>query len=134
MTPALPSDDLAPGTLREVVVDRRRVLLARLRSGEVCAMAPSCPHEAARLADGTLRGDTLDCPRHHYLFDPRTGRNLYPRPVYPRWKQEEVGCLALATFPCREESGWILVGALRQEPQPPSTPGRTRTNGHRAPQ
>ena len=49
MTPALPSDDLAPGTLREVVVDRRRVLLARLRSGEVCAMAPSCPHEAARL-------------------------------------------------------------------------------------
>ena len=39
MIPALPSDDLVPGTLRQVVVDRRRVLLARLRSGEVCAMA-----------------------------------------------------------------------------------------------
>jgi len=109
--PALPSGDLAPGTLREVVVDRRRVLLARLRSGEVCATAPSCPHEAARLADGTMRGDAVDCPLHHYLFDLRTGRNLYPMPVYPRWKREEVGNLDLRTFPCREESGWILVEA-----------------------
>ena len=114
MIPALPSDDLAPGTLREVVVDRRRVLLARLRSGEVCATAPSCPHEAARLADGTIRGDALDCPLHHYLFDQRTGRNLYPWRVYPRWKREEVGCLDLRTFPCREESGWILVEPLRE--------------------
>jgi len=62
-----------------------------------------------------------ECPRHHYLFDPRTGRNLYPRPVYPRWKQEEIGCLDLATFPCREESGWILVGA---NPNPPRARGR----------
>ena len=95
--------------------------LARLRSGEVCAMAPSCPHEAARLVDGTLRGNALDCPRHHYLFDPRIGRNLYPRPVYPRWKQEEVVCLNLRTFPCREESGWILV---EPNPNPPRARGR----------
>ncbi|MEA2565181.1 MAG: Rieske-like [2Fe-2S] domain, partial [Actinomycetota bacterium] len=52
------------------------MLLARLRSGEVCATAPTCPHEAARLADGAIRGDALDCPLHHYLFDLRTGRNL----------------------------------------------------------
>jgi hypothetical protein len=25
---------------------------------------PLLPHEAARLADGTLRGDALDCPVH----------------------------------------------------------------------
>jgi hypothetical protein len=36
-----------------------------------------------------------------------------PWRVYPRWKREEVGCLVLRTFPCREESGWILV-----DPQP----------------
>ena len=75
------------------------------------ATAPTCPHEAARLADGAIRGDAPDCPLHHYLFDLRTGRNLYPWRVYPRWKREEVGCLDLRTFPCREESGWILVGS-----------------------
>ena len=90
-------------------MDRRRVLLARLRSGEVVAASPVCPHEGAPLAEGAIRGEAVDCPLHHYLFDLRTGRNLYPYPVYPRWKQEEVGSLDLRTFACREEDGWILV-------------------------
>jgi nitrite reductase/ring-hydroxylating ferredoxin subunit len=90
-------------------VGHRRVLLARLWSGEVVAASPVCPHEGAPLAEGTIRDDAIDCPRHHYLFDLRTGRNLYPYPIYPRWKQEEVGRLHLRTFPCREEDGWILV-------------------------
>lgn len=51
----------------------------------------------------------MDCPRHHYLFELRTGRNLYPYPIYPRWKQEAVGDLSLETFPCFEEGGWIRV-------------------------
>ncbi|MGH2769177.1 MAG: Rieske (2Fe-2S) protein, partial [Actinomycetota bacterium] len=85
----LRSDELAPGTLREVRVEGRRVMLARLRSGEVVATGAACPHEAAPLAEGTMRGEVVDCPLHHYLFDLRTGRNLYPYPIYPRWKQEE---------------------------------------------
>jgi nitrite reductase/ring-hydroxylating ferredoxin subunit len=69
----------------------------------------SCPHEQAALAEGTIRGDAVDCPRHHYLFDLRTGRNLYPYPIYPQWKQDQVGDLSLAILPCREECGWIWV-------------------------
>ncbi|MGH2707302.1 MAG: Rieske (2Fe-2S) protein, partial [Actinomycetota bacterium] len=46
----LRSDELAPGTLREVRVEGRRVMLARLRSGEVVATGAACPHEAAPLA------------------------------------------------------------------------------------
>jgi nitrite reductase/ring-hydroxylating ferredoxin subunit len=90
-----------------VIVGGRTVLLGRLRSGEVVAADGICPHEEAPLAEGTIRGDAVDCPRHHYLFDLRTGRNLYPYPIYPRWKQEQVGNLGLAIFPCREEAGWI---------------------------
>lgn len=87
----------------------RRVLLARLRSGEAVAAAAACPHEAAPLAEGNVRGAAVDCPRHHYLFDLRTGRNLYPYPIYPDWKRKEVGELDLSLFPCREEGGWVYV-------------------------
>ncbi|MGH2731492.1 MAG: Rieske (2Fe-2S) protein, partial [Actinomycetota bacterium] len=91
----------------------RRVMLARLRSGEVVATGAACPHEAAPLAEGTMRGEVVDCPLHHYLFDLRTGRNLYPYPIYPRWKQEETGNFRLPLFSCREENGWIRVSLER---------------------
>lgn len=106
---AVASQDLPLGTLREVNVGGHRVLVGRLRSGEVFAAAPDCPHEAARLADGQIRGEAVDCPKHHYLFDARTGENLYPLPIYPRWKREEVGDLTLRIVPCREVDGWIWV-------------------------
>lgn len=105
----LRSEELRPGELREVRIFGRPVLLARLRSGEVMAAAAACPHEAASLAEGTIRGDAVDCPRHHYLFDLRTGRNMYPYPIYPEWKRKEVGDLNLPILPCREEAGCIRV-------------------------
>lgn len=90
-------------------VEGRRIMLARLRSGEVVATAAACPHEQASLAEGMIRGEAVDCPRHHYLFDLCTGRNLYPMPIYPQWKREQVGDLTLRIYSCREEGGWILV-------------------------
>lgn len=103
------SEELAPGMVRDVMVGDRRILLGRLRSGEAVAADGNCPHEQAPLIEGRIRGDAVDCPRHHYLFDLRTGRNLYPLPIYPGWKREEVGDLSLEILPCREEGGWIRV-------------------------
>jgi nitrite reductase/ring-hydroxylating ferredoxin subunit len=95
--------------MREVVVEGRRVLLARLRSGEVHAASAVCPHEGAPLADGSIRQGSVDCPRHHYLFDLKTGANLYPAPIYPEWKRRQVGNLDLGIFPAYEAEGWIWV-------------------------
>ena|SRR5438093_8979742 len=106
---ALPSQELAPGTLREIRIEGRRVMVGRLRSGEAVATVAACPHEQAPLAEGRIYNDAVDCPRHHYLFDLRTGRNLYPTPQYPEWKRQEVGDLTLRTHLCREEDGWILI-------------------------
>ena len=106
------SEELEPGTLRELDLRGRRILVGRLRSGEVVAADALCPHEQAPLAQGTMRGDAVDCPRHHYLFDLRTGRNLYPYPIYPIWKQKEVGELNLQLVPCREKDGWIRLEVL----------------------
>jgi nitrite reductase/ring-hydroxylating ferredoxin subunit len=105
----LASGDLAPGELREIIIRERRVLVGRLRSGEVFASKAECPHEGAPLSKGTIRGEAIDCPRHHYLFAVRSGENLYPLPIYPAWKRDEVGDLRLRIFPCEERDGWISI-------------------------
>ncbi len=105
----LSSHELSPGELREVVVGSCRLVVGRLPSGEVVAFGAACPHEAAPLAQGTFRGGAIDCPRHHYMFDPRTGQNLFPLPIYPAWKRAQVGDLTLPTFPVTERNGQIAV-------------------------
>lgn len=103
------SEEVPEGTLSEVRVGGRHILVGRLRTGEAFAAQADCPHEAAPLADGEIRGEAVDCPRHHYLFDARTGENLYPVPIYPRWKREEVGDLTMTVYRSGEEGGWIWV-------------------------
>lgn len=114
MSRVLASAALRAGDLREVRVDDRRVLIGRLHSGEAFAVTPECPHEAAPLVKGTIRGEAVDCPRHHYLFDVRSGENRYPLPIYPAWKRAEVGDLKLGVFRCEERDGWILVEHARE--------------------
>jgi hypothetical protein len=38
-----------------------------------------------------------------------SGENLYPLPIYPQWKREQVGDLRLSTLGCNEEGGWIWL-------------------------
>ncbi len=37
-----------------------------------------CPHKAAALCEGDLKGDTISCPWHQALFDIQTGQGLSP--------------------------------------------------------
>lgn len=105
----LRSEELAAGQLREVRVGRRRIVVGRLHDGSVVAFGPLCPHERAPLVEGHFRGGAIDCPRHHYLFDVRTGANLYPLPIYPAWKRAQVGRLQLPIYPAIEREGWVAV-------------------------
>ena len=118
------SGDLAAGQLREVLIGRRRIVVGRLHDGTPVAFGPLCPHEAASLVEGHLRGGAIDCPLHHYLFDVRTGENLYPLPIYPAWKRAQVGLLRLPVFPVVERDGWIAVAPR---------PARPRARANRAP-
>ena len=80
---ALPSDDLRAGKLTRVLIAGKPVLLARLEDGTPVAAAVLCPHQDADLSEGTVYMGAVDCPRHHYLYDLRTGENRYPRNVFP---------------------------------------------------
>jgi nitrite reductase/ring-hydroxylating ferredoxin subunit len=71
--PVLDADQLEGEELREVKVDGVPVLIARSRSGEICALAATCTHLGGPLAEGSREGDTVICPWHGSRFDLCTG-------------------------------------------------------------
>lgn len=92
------------------------VLVARLASGEVVAFSPRCPHQGTTLEDATEWDGNLRCPRHLYLYDPRTGENVLPaRETRPEalWKLKP-GYLSVHRV--EERDGWVWVA---DEPEPP---------------
>jgi 3-phenylpropionate/trans-cinnamate dioxygenase ferredoxin subunit len=103
----LTSAALPPGKLAKVSIPCGPVLLARLDDGTLAATAVTCPHQGADLSEGTVYLDAIDCPWHHYLYDLRTGRNRYPREVFPADLAAPLSPLAL--YPVKEEGGWIWV-------------------------
>ncbi|MCS7101380.1 MAG: non-heme iron oxygenase ferredoxin subunit, partial [Burkholderiaceae bacterium] len=69
---ALPAADLAPGKMRCVQLDGRRILVANV-DGRFCAVDDTCTHEDASLARGVLRGQWVKCPLHGSRFNVCTG-------------------------------------------------------------
>ena len=104
---AMASADLGPRGLVKVQIAGEWLLLARLEDGTVAASAAICPHQDADLSRGTIYMGAIDCPRHHYLYDLRTGRNRYPRDVFPADLASRLGPLTI--FPVKEEEGWVWV-------------------------
>jgi len=104
---ALASADLKAGSLAKVILAGREVLLARLEDGTVSATSPVCPHQGEDLSGGTVYLGAVDCPRHHYLYDLRSGENRYPRNVFPADLAAHLSHLPL--YPVKEEQEWIWV-------------------------
>ena len=103
----LKSESLRPRSLSKVEIAGEAVLLARLEDGTLAASAVVCPHADAALSGGTIYMGAIECPRHHYLYDLRTGENRYPRNVFPA--DLASGLAPLPLFPVKEEDGWIWV-------------------------
>lgn len=75
----LRTPELGPGEIREV--EAHGETLAVLNVDQTYyALDACCPVDATNLArDGRLRGDNLECPSDHALFDVRTGRRVDAR-------------------------------------------------------
>lgn len=59
-------------------------------AGDYYALADVCTHDGGTLADGTVEGHEIECPRHGARFDIRTGKVTAP-PAYE----------AVQTYPVR---------------------------------
>ena len=73
--PVTATSQLPPGTMKWVVVDRERVLIANVE-GVFYALRDACGHRQAPLSKGTLEGYVIECPLHFATFDVRTGKLL----------------------------------------------------------
>ena len=90
--------ELAPGTMKQVAIGPRRVLLANV-GGQFFAGDDTCTHEDASLSRGVLRGEWVKCPLHGSRFNVRTGEVV-----------EDPASETLATYPVRIEGDEVWIG------------------------
>jgi nitrite reductase/ring-hydroxylating ferredoxin subunit len=66
-------DELAPGEMKFVAIERERIVLANV-AGSFYALRDVCGHRNAPLSRGRLEGHVIECPLHFAQFDVRTGK------------------------------------------------------------
>ena len=72
--------ELSPGTMKEIELGGRQVLLA-LVEGSYVVFSRTCPHEAADLktAGQLLQGGLLRCSNHSYCHNLSSGECILPK-------------------------------------------------------
>jgi nitrite reductase/ring-hydroxylating ferredoxin subunit len=68
--------DVAEGEVIGVKAQGKDIALYHLEGGEFRATDNLCTHEFARLSDGWLEENEIECPLHAGKFDVRTGEAL----------------------------------------------------------
>jgi nitrite reductase/ring-hydroxylating ferredoxin subunit len=128
--------EIPPGGRKIVEVERRSIGVFNV-GGRFYALRNSCPHQAAPLCLGAIKGMTLPskpgqyvwgregeilrCPWHGWEFDITTGRSIF-NPHRTRVRSYEVTVEALAppdaeedesveTFPVTVEDGLVILHA-----------------------
>ena len=76
------NSELAPGEKKLVEVAGRAIALFNVE-GTLYAIDDVCTHDGGPLADGTLIGCEIECPRHGARFDVRTGKPLCMPAIEP---------------------------------------------------
>ncbi len=97
------ADALQPGDAPLVVEIKRRWVAVYNIEGEYYAIEDVCTHDDGPLAEGTLTGCVVECPRHGATFDVRTGKAL-SAPAF----------VDVPTYPVRVQEGKIQVGGRRK--------------------
>lgn len=96
-----PADELARKPLQQITVGRIRIALSHA-NGTFAAISGACNHVGGPLGDGTLDGDYVTCPWHHWKYHRATGLGE------PGYEHESV-----PRFETRIEAGrvWINLEA-----------------------
>jgi nitrite reductase/ring-hydroxylating ferredoxin subunit len=64
---------------RPVLLERAGRRIALMRLGDVVrAVADACPHAGGPLSEGRVRGQTLICPHHGWVWSLHDGRCVAP--------------------------------------------------------
>ncbi len=91
-------DDIEEEDVIEVECAGRTFALYRSPQDTFHATDPSCTHERARLAEGLVQGDIIECPKHNGRFNYKTGEAT-----------RQPARVNLCTYPARTEAGRVFI-------------------------
>lgn len=94
---AAAADEVPEGGVIEVMLAGTPIALYRL-DGAFYATHNICTHAFARLSEGSVDADTIECPLHQGVFDIRTGEPLEGPVDEP-----------IATYAVKVEDGAVYV-------------------------
>ena len=95
--PAMAAEELPAQGFKAVEIDGKSFLIGRA-NGQLFACVDRCPHAAAPLRIGKLRGEELQCMRHGWTFNVLSGQ---PVPGDSSF--------ALTIVPTKIENGQVLI-------------------------
>ena len=111
-------EGLETGGLKAASLDGHSLLVARA-GDEYFISDGACPHMGGHLADGSLQGTVVTCPRHHSQFDLRDGHVVQ----WTDWEGSKlsIGKLLrhprpLRTYAVKVDGNDILVGPEKAPP------------------
>ena len=78
--------------------EQKTYAIYRTLDGRLCATDGLCTHGRAHLAEGFVKGNLIECPKHNGRFDFTNGS-----------PQRKPAWVALQTFPAREHDGKIFL-------------------------
>lgn len=110
-------DELAEGGSKVVVVNGTEVAIFK-HQGRFIAIQNRCPHEGAPLAEGSIDGNEVVCPRHNFRFNIGTGA----------CSNEPTLCAK--TFKLVPQDNGFLVEEVGDETKHPVVPGMEGTQPH----
>lgn len=102
-------EEIPAGKTGFFCLDTGPVVLANV-AGEIFALSGVCPHRQNPLDGATLIEYLIDCPWHHFQFDVRTGRNHFPRNVFPEdvpRAQAQLAALSTYRVEVRDDEIWV---------------------------
>ena len=97
--------DVAPGTMKGVEVEGKKILLANV-DGTFYAIQRKCPHMGFDLCKGKLDGAAVTCRMHKATFDLKTGEALEKAKLLVFKTQPKPA----TTYPVKVEGGEVMIG------------------------
>jgi 3-phenylpropionate/trans-cinnamate dioxygenase ferredoxin subunit len=76
---AVREEEIQGGQILTLTIDDVPVAFTRV-DGHIVAFGDVCTHDDGSLAEGTIEGDCVVCPRHGARFNLFTGKATFPAP------------------------------------------------------
>lgn len=105
---ALIGTEIKSGGMKHVTIAGHPLVVGRKQDGKVFALRDICPHRAAPLSAGKIKGDTVECPYHGWRFGLGDGQ-CTEIPSMCADQKSPADKIKVRTYPVREDGNLVWV-------------------------